>query len=368
MRYFLPVLSLVVFWNSLPCPAAPIVELVQGDRAFRGSPVVHNEELCWLAEPSGRHQRINLLHVTDFRKIPGEFRAWSATELASQISKTLDAGQEVQVRGDFVVVAPQGRGRGYASLLEQTSRSFFGYFARRNMTLKRPEFPLVVHVHSSKQAFDDHCRDDGFAVSPLLQGYYSPGKNTVIMYDKQIDSNTAQITAPGYSSTDSIDPAIQDTVIHETIHQLAFNTGLHSRIGQNPRWVVEGLAMMLEAEGVRRSTGGTPQELANPERLFWFHQMRARNLQIPLAEFVADDSGAFRTSVLNAYAQAWAVTFYLAQTRPGDYRRYLQKIADRNPLSEEYTSRERLADFQASFGSDIGLLDSRFLRYIDGLQ
>ena len=33
---------------------------------------------------------------------------------------------------------------------------------------------------------------------------------------------------------------LHSTIVHETTHQVAFNTGLHSRIGQTPKWVIEG--------------------------------------------------------------------------------------------------------------------------------
>ena len=42
-----------------------------------------------------------------------------------------------------------------------------------------------------------------------------------------------------------------DTIIHEAAHQTAFNTGVHTRCGDSPRWLVEGLGTMFEARKVR---------------------------------------------------------------------------------------------------------------------
>ena len=43
--------------------------------------------------------------------------------------------------------------------------------------------------------------------------------------------------------------APSDTIIHEATHQTAYNVGVHARFADQPRWLVEGLAMMFEAEG-----------------------------------------------------------------------------------------------------------------------
>src|SRR5436190_8860041 len=66
--------------------------------------------------------------------------------------------------------------------------------------------------------------------------------------------------------------SLKDTMIHEATHQVAFNTGLHSRIGENPRWVVEGLATVFEAPGVRNSGGGNgpARTRINHERFMTF--------------------------------------------------------------------------------------------------
>src|SRR5262245_20690259 len=51
----------------------------------------------------------------------------------------------------------------------------------------------------------------------------------------------AHASAPDSPVWASTEAGLKDTMIHEATHQVAFNTGLHSRLGCNPKWVVEGL-------------------------------------------------------------------------------------------------------------------------------
>src|SRR5690606_26419230 len=67
----------------------------------------------------------------------------------------------------------------------------------------------------------------------------------------------------------------RDTLIHEATHQLAFNLGLHSRLGETPRWVVEGLAMLFEEDSRRDDTLGQSTAMrVNRSRYIWFMNYR----------------------------------------------------------------------------------------------
>jgi hypothetical protein len=75
----------------------------------------------------------------------------------------------------------------------------------------------------------------------------------------------------------------------------------------------------------------------------------------------------FRTDISAAYAEAWALSFYLCETQPRLYAAYLQKTAER-PLFAEYTAAERMADFQDIFGSEMKMFDTKFLRFMDEVK
>ena len=65
----------------------------------------------------------------------------------------------------------------------------------------------------------------------------------------------------------------------------------------------------------------------------------------------------------SAYAEAWALTFFLVETMPRDYARFLQKTAQR-PTFQDYSASDRYADFTSVFGNDFRMLDARFTRYL----
>ena len=168
----------------------------------------------------------------------------------------------------------------------------------------------------------------------------------------------------------TIQAGLRDTMIHEATHQAAFNTGLHSRIGDNPHWVVEGLATVFEAPGIRqRNTTGKASRMSriNRGRFVRFRNyMQHRRAAESLKSFIAGDT-LYRRSKLDFYGQAWALSFYLLETRSSRYAGYLKQIAARDPL-KTYTSQERVADFQSAFGDDLNSLETGFLRYMERLK
>jgi hypothetical protein len=68
-----------------------------------------------------------------------------------------------------------------------------------------------------------------------------------------------------------------------------------------------------------------------------------------------------------AYAEAWALSFFLSEKMPRQYCDYLELTASR-PVFEKYPSAERLRDFQKVFGRDLKLVESQFLRFMDELK
>ena len=136
---------------------------------------------------------------------------------------------------------------------------------------------------------------------------------------------------------------VLDTMVHEATHQAAFNTSLHSRIADTPTWVVEGLATVFEAPGIRnRPSKSTAQTRINLERFIWFRNFaRTRRKEKSLADFVSRDL-LYKTATLDAYSQGWALSFFLIETRPGEYVRFLKK--DRRPRPVGALHQTRTAD------------------------
>jgi hypothetical protein len=368
-RWLLAVL-LCLCW-TVAAHGGALVELTVDGTPYQGLSVIHNKEICWLAAKDGSYERLDLVQVSKFRKVGGEFRSLSASALASELRKDLGKGLEVTTRGDYVVCAPAGKAQAYADLVGGVQKSFSSYFNRRGWKLEQADFPLMIMVHPGRKEFDKACAATGMASSPLLKGFYHPQTNRVTLYDS--DGEPAPPPPGGKTKTISVSKGgvgegSRHTVVHEAIHQLAFNAGLHPRVGQNPRWVVEGLATMLEAGALQSTTRDDVDSRINKERCDWFRQYRAQRRKTTIVDLITRDEELFAAAPLDFYSEAWAFTFYLAESRRPDYVLYLKKIASRDPLAPTYPAAERLADFQAIFGKDPRWVETQFLRFIDGLE
>jgi hypothetical protein len=208
-------------------------------------------------------------------------------------------------------------------------------------------------------------------------GYYSPQTNRVALFDQADGSAAAAETSPAPRDDEFqavgpfairpawavVDTDTKDTLYHEGTHQLAFNTGLHSRVGEVPQWVVEGMATVFEAPGIRNSSANLgPKTRINHDRYVWFGNFqKSRRKQKSLEAFIAGDE-MFQSSTLDAYSQAWAFTFFLAETRSRQHAKYLHTIAARNPLAD-YPAADRVSDFKQAFGSNLAQLEAEFLRF-----
>ena len=85
-----------------------------------------------------------------------------------------------------------------------------------------------------------------------------------------------------------------------------------------------------------------------------------------MQRLIASDA-VFRSDPGAAYAEAWALSFYLCETRPRLYAKYLTRTADREMFSH-YSDAERIADFQSIFGKNLRWLEAQFLKYMEGVK
>jgi hypothetical protein len=159
-----------------------------------------------------------------------------------------------------------------------------------------------------------------------------------------------------------------DTIIHEATHQTAFNTGLHSRLSLPPRWVVEGLGTLYEARGVWDSRNYKQiEDRVNQGRLRNFKQIIASGRPTGLMVDLINSDRLFQENPAAAYAEAWALSFYLVETQPAKYAQYLALTAAR-PSFEPYSAAQRMKDFTSVFGSDFRMLDANLLRFVEPLK
>lgn len=333
---------------------SPLVEISVGERKLTGTVIAHDQQSCRFLERDGRLSQIDLQDVADYRVL-GAFRPFTALELRERLTREFP-GSSVIATGHYVVAAPPGDAQRLAGLFEELYRQFVVVFGARGFRMREPEFPLVAVVFPDAAAFESYCRQEGVRPQPGLRGYYLTTSNRVALFDT---------TSSGLTDGAGLD----GTIIHEATHQVAFNTGIHSRQGGDPKWVVEGLATVFEREAVRLNSPGTPAlARINPQRFSWFGQYAhsGRRGANALSALVESDA-PFDAQPLDAYSEAWMLSFYLLETRSADYTSYLQRLARRDH-EQPYSAADRRRDFEAAFGRNLGLLDAQLLRYRQQLE
>lgn len=355
LRFCIAALSL---WLALATPGLAanfMFEATFGGQLLEGQPLWWTDSEMLLLGRDGQLHHVDPREAENGHRTAAQFQGLSTSEMRAALNAEFGDGMTVTSTGHYLVVHRPGESDMWGQRFEQLYRSMCGYFRVRGFQLHRPEFPLVAVIYNSESQYYREAQVGGATLLPGTLGHYDPESNRVLMYDRvaQTDNDWA-ITA--------------NTIVHEATHQTAFNTGLHSRTAVTPKWVVEGLATMFEARGVYESQASdTRRDRINHGRLddYRYYNESREKSQVVL-ELVASDEG-FRRAAPRCYANAWALTFYLSETRPREYERYLQLTAARPPLAD-YEAMDRVRDFQSVFGTDLAVFENNFHRWMDDLR
>ncbi len=256
-------------------------------------------------------------------------------------------------------------------LYERLFRGYQSYWKNLGLPLKQPEFPLVALVFDTKQSYVQYAEREIGSASGVMFGYYNMQTNRVTMYDLT-GVDTLRKGRRGGSTASHINqilsqPAAERTVatiVHEATHQLAYNTGLETRYAGNPLWVSEGIAVYFETPDLDSARGWRSIGAVNRLHLDHFRAMLERRPPDALETLLTDDA-RFRDpqTSADAYAEAWALNYFLLRARREPYVRYLQEIG-RLPALAEQSSAERVAQFRRAFGEDLQRLDEDLVRFI----
>jgi hypothetical protein len=141
------------------------------------------------------------------------------------------------------------------------------------------------------------------------------------------------------------------TIVHEATHQIAFNCGLHTRLSDCPRWFSEGIAMYFETPDLRSTKGWRGIGAVNWPRLELFQQSLSTRPAGSLETLIRDDKRFVDPKqALAAYAEAWALTYFLIHKHPKEYVSYLRLLSAKKPLLQD-SPQQRLDEFRGIFGS-----------------
>lgn len=256
-----------------------------------------------------------------------------------------------------------------SSLLERLQRAFISYWKKKGCDVHEPEEPLVVLVFSDRQSYERYAKAELGAGLGNAIGYYSILTNRIAMYDltgmqqlrKQSSRRGSMHDISRLLSQRAAVPLVA-TVVHEATHQISYNCGLQKRLADNPAWLSEGLAVFFETPDLSSNRSWTGIGKVNYSRWDLFRQNVNNGKAGDLRSLIANDEriAGSRTAV-DAYAEAWAWTYFLIKWHPEEYVAYLKTLGNKPQLSMD-EPQTRLADFQKHFGNDFEALRDEFIR------
>lgn len=339
-----------------------LVEAVDGGLLFLG-----RDGVLWPIQPEELVSR-----TTDDRP----FEPLTADETAKKLLEEMPPGFRIHQTAHYTIcyntTTPYAQWCG--SLYERLYRGFFNYWKNRGWKLDQPEFRLVALVFDNRGSFANYGHAEvGESVNSMI-GYYNLRTNRVTMYDLTGADDLAR-SGPRIRNSAHINqilsqPAAERTVatiVHEATHQLAYNSGMQTRMAANPLWVSEGLALYFEAPDYKSDRGWRTIGAVNRVHLMEFRRNMARREPNSLATLIADDR-RFQDAdeILTAYSESWALNYFLLNRHKASYVRYLQQLSEKPPLVED-SAEERLAEFEEVFG-DLQTLEEEFLRYLQRVR
>ena len=299
------------------------------------------------------------------------FHAYSAQEIAARLLPQLPKGFEVNATTHYLIV--HDTSRAYAqwcgALFERLYMAFRNYWTKRGFELTEPQFPLVAVVFADRATYLKHSRGELGDAGESILAYFSLDTNRMTMYDLTGTERVGRGSRGGTSAQINqilARPEAQlavATIVHEATHQIAFNSGLHARLSDCPMWFSEGIAVYFETPDLHSAKGWSGIGAINRPRLTQFQQCLRSRPRDSLTTLIGENK-RFRdpNQALDAYAEAWALTYFLMKQRPKQYIDYLKLLSAKKPLIED-SPETHIRQFEQCFGS-LKQLDSEFLRYM----
>jgi Protein of unknown function (DUF1570) len=347
-------LSLVLFCAR---PAAAVDFMfkatVDGEK-FEGKPLAWTDSEMHLLGRDGRLHEFNPKSVKNAQKTSPSFYGYSFPEMRRELYREFGDSMEMTTTKHYIVLHPRGNSA-WAARFEDLYRSCVAYFRVRGFTPEEPKFPLVAVVYRNRDEYFKAASERGSKPSSTALGHYENYSNRVQLFDASNGKDNGE-----WSST-------ADTIIHEATHQTAFNVGIHNRFAVQPKWLVEGLAMMFEARGVWNAQSfSTLHDRINQERWADFRANLKERKPGTFGNTIASEQ-LFEADVAGAYAEAWAMVLFLCETRPRELAKYLELTASRPDFSD-YFAAQRVSDFAECFGGDFKILEANFLSWMSQLK
>lgn len=293
-------------------------------------------------------------------------------ELGLRILGELPPGFDLLVTKHYVICFDTSRqyAQWAASLFERLHDGFTNFWTRAGFELVPASRPLVVVIFAERHRYEEHAARDLGAATDRVVGYYNMLSNRVTTFDLT-GSDALRASRPG-ASRPTLDvlarpeaAGLVATLVHEATHQMAFNSGMHRRLAPVPLWVCEGLATYFEAPDLSSDRGWRKIGGVNEPRK---KQFFAASTPGWLQNLLRDDEALRRPdAATDAYAQAWALTAYLIQTKKERFVEYLAVLAAKQPFDDDPADL-RIAEFSAAFGPADASMEEAVAKFLGRMR
>lgn len=338
---------------------------VLGEDAEGGVLLEQDDAVRWVIEAG---------EVVSQRNTERAFKPLTHDQLAERLLADLPDGFAVHTTPHYIVC--YNTSRAYAqwtsSLLERLHRAFTAYWQGKGAEITEPEFPLVVMVYATREQYQRASAEELGHPDTSIVGYYSLATNRVNMYDltgsqAAGDSRRGSLKSINQMLARPEAGPLVATIVHEATHQIAFNCGLSQRLADLPLWMVEGMAVYFEAPDLTSRRGWQGIGKVNYPRLEAFRaNLHSGARSSVLSLVAADDRMRNPRTAPAAYADAWALTYYLIRYHPDQYVAYVTSLSKQLPL-EPRTPEERIAEFRRHIG-DPAQIEQQMLKRLENLR
>lgn len=279
-------------------------------------------------------------------------RALEAQEADVRVSDVLTRAKNRGMKGFEVTESKRFIGIGDASkefrkeaidICEEVAAAYMEHFKVRKFPLLEPQKKMLAVIFQGPSSYEQFLNQK---LVGAVGGMYNITLNVLFMFDFRARNS------PEATRTNTM------ALVHETTHQLTYNTGVLYREADVPLAIAEGLASYAE---VWRPKNKSKIGQINRGRIDWLTGATGvMQRWIPLETLITEDN-VFRQENRQqaAYAQGWALMHYFLKN-PAETPKLINWIRAVNTRKDEA---KRLDDARAHLG-DLEKLDKQLKIYI----
>jgi len=302
-----------------------------------------------LEEPNGTLHNLSPDEFRDIQDAGQPFTRLDSDSLATDLVNQMGAAFAIRQTEHFVICSAGSDTftEHLAELLEEVYDEFFGFFeSDSHSPVRRPEHPLPVVIFRSTVQLQQHARRQHPKISfDAVPGYYSSRFNRMYISDILRESRSRGGLIRQLKKV----PRHTETIVHEVVHQLGYNSGLHIRFADNPLWFTEGVALYFESySGRGRLLWSGP---GRPNAVHLRHLRASGNeprLPVSLTALISDNA-VFQApeTTADAYAVSWALLYHLIHGDREAFNRLSRRLQQRKPL-REIPAADELTELEAA--------------------